>query len=297
MARNGEILHHVEFGDVRVGMSGVKKAISTSADPAKKVILNQLRDSFESSIHASSAADMKDRQHTIYHKLLAPIDVGGEQLVAIFAVREDGNGVFFYNAVTLDDAQKKTPAVSPRDTPEQVGERATSANTGVYSFVRRTLERVNPNSVTVGLDQQTGEPIMDAGATRYSLLDFAPEWLGERSPFPIERRDVARSLRGKLADLKPALLGTLPLSYLRDFAPRSMSALGRYMDQKRAMDADRNELHTRYDAIAQRWLKLRWTDRKAERALSDLMHAATLAGIDPSKPFSSRYSSNQRPEY
>lgn len=302
MARDGEILHHAELGDVRVGMSGVKKAISTSADPVKKVILNQLRESFESSIYATSTVDMKDRQHTVFHKLLAPIDVDGEQLVAIFTVREDGNGAFFYNAVTVA-RKEKALAAYPGEMNAEV-QRSTPANTkGLPDFVRHSLGRVNPDSVTVDQDPQTGEPILADGdgfldpGTRFRLADFTPDWIGGKAPFKLEKRNIARGLRGKLSDLKPALLGALPLSYLRDFAPKSMTALDQYLEQKRAMDADRNELHTEYDAIAQRWLKLRWTDRQAERALSDLMHAATLAGIDPSKPFGSRYNPDQRPEY
>lgn len=109
---------------------------------------------------------------------------------------------------------------------------------------------------------------------------------------------LTKALRGKLADLKPTGLGALPLMYLREFAPKSMTAIDRYIDEKRAMDADRNEAHTKYDKIAQDWLKLRTTkgtyaDRikslaglsvKDVRPLDALMHDATIEGIDPSKP-------------
>ena len=118
-----------------------------------------------------------------------------------------------------------------------------------------------------------------------------------RTPFNIDRKAIASKISGKLTDWKPAALGALPLQYLRDFAPKSMTALGQYIEEKRQMDADRNEMHTRYDAIAQRWLKLRWGNRKAEQALADLMHAATLAGIDPSKGWLDRYHPEQRAEY
>src|SRR5690606_22850040 len=53
MARDHETLHHDELGDVRVGMRGVKKAVSSSADPAKKMVLQRLREAFEHSIYAS----------------------------------------------------------------------------------------------------------------------------------------------------------------------------------------------------------------------------------------------------
>lgn len=110
-------------------------------------------------------------------------------------------------------------------------------------------------------------------------------------------KKISRQLKGRLADLKPAGLGALPLMYLRDFAPKTMTALDQYMDQKRAMDADRNEMHSRYDALAQRWLKLRVGDGnladkamratglKAKKAndLDALMHDSTIRGIDPSR--------------
>lgn len=129
----------------------------------------------------------------------------------------------------------------------------------------------------------------ETASTRYSLVT--------RQPFNIDRKAIAGKIAGKLTDWKPAALGALPLQYLRDFAPKGMTALGQYIEEKRQMDADRNEMHTRYDAIAQRWLKLRWGNRKAEQALADLMHAATLAGIDPSKGWLERYHPEQRAEY
>lgn len=128
---------------------------------------------------------------------------------------------------------------------------------------------------------------------RFRLGDF----IGRRESFDVAASNAKRTLKGRVSDLKPAMLGALPLNYLRDFAPQSMTALTAYMDEKRAMDADRNEMHTRYDAIAQRWLKLRWTDRKAEQRLADLMHAATLEGVDPSKPIKEVYTPEQKATY
>lgn len=139
-----------------------------------------------------------------------------------------------------------------------------------------------------------------AGAADPSSTDV----MFKRKPSTVRRgvasaavgKKVSRQLKGKLSDLKPAGLGALPLMYLRDFAPKSMTALDRYLDEKRAMDADRNEMHTRYDAIAQRWLKERIREGglkekaktlagmrgKEAAALDSLMHDATIAGIDPS---------------
>ncbi len=442
MVRDGEVLHHKELGDVKVGTRGVKKATSSAADPAKKVVLNRLREAFEHSIYANAQTDQGGRERLTYHKLVASIEVDGIPLAALFTVREDANGAFFYNTVTvarkdeapvaspgeLSSAQITTPAftgasasaASPREMTLS-DQRSTSAITEVASFVRQPLARVNPADVSKTIDRN-GEPLVlyhgtgeeftvfDQGragrstghstaslgifltsdadlAQAYAVkasdgmpglanvmplfasikrpyrmsvvesqgLDTVAKvvamrqrlenegydgiqlgdtgtwvalyntqvksatnntgafdevdpdirysrasqrnFIGRQAPFELTARNAKRHLQGRLADLKPAMLGALPLMYLRDFAPKTMTALSAYIDAKRAMDADRNELHTRYDAISQRWLKLRWTDRKAEQRLADLMHAATLAGVDPSKPAKEDYTPEQKAEY
>lgn len=439
MARAGEVLHHSEMGDIRVSMPGVKKATSSAADPAKKVVLARLRESFERSVYTGAALDQQGRPDVLaFHRLIMPIELDGVPLAAIFTVRETSQGQFFYNTVTV--ARKdEAPAASPGEvsnaqitTPAFTGasasaaypreltlsdQRSTAANTEVSSFVRQPLARVNPADVSKAIDSN-GEPLVlyhgtgedftvfDQGRTgrstghataplgifltsdpalarayaekaadgmpglanvmplfasvkkpyRMSLaesqaldtadkaiamrqrlesegfdgiqLEGASVWvpfynnqvksatnntgafdemnpdirysrgfIGRQAPFELKARNAKRHLQGRLTDLKPTMLGALPLMYLRDFAPSTMTALGAYIDAKRTMDADRNELHTRYDAISQRWLKLRWTDRKAEQRLADLMHAATLSGVDPSKPAKDGYTPEQKTEY
>lgn len=165
MARQGEVLRHDELGNVRMGMAGAKKATSNAADPAKRVVLNQLREAFEHSIYASSKHDQKGPGDMAFHKLLAPIDVDGVPLTAVFTVREDTNGAYFYNTVTLA-RNEKAPAASPVDMSNKA-QRSGPANTGASSFVRQPLQRVNPASVTVPINPTTGEPQVE-GAVRYS---------------------------------------------------------------------------------------------------------------------------------
>ncbi|HEY6612774.1 MAG TPA: PLxRFG domain-containing protein [Pseudomonas sp.] len=125
----------------------------------------------------------------------------------------------------------------------------------------------------------------DTDDVRYSLAGAV---LDRLPPMPkLDRKSLTRKGSGLLSDLKPGMLGALPLMYLREFAPRSMTALAKYIEEKRQMDADRNELHTKYDKVAQKWLKLNWKNRGAGKAMADLMHASTIAGVDPSVPFKS----------
>jgi hypothetical protein len=161
LARSGTPLVNDEIGEVTVTRgTGVGKFVSTSADPAKLMLAADLRAAFKPAIFASAAApEGAEPNVAAYEKLLVPLRIEDDNLVAIFTVRRMADGRQLYNAVTLEDGQRKTPAVSPRDTPI-AGERATSANTGVNSFVRRDLERVNPATVSKVVDPDTGEPMI-----------------------------------------------------------------------------------------------------------------------------------------
>lgn len=81
------------------------------------------------------------------------------------------------------------------------------------------------------------------------------------------------------------LLGLVPGRPLFAELAKDMPAAQEYLRMKGEMDALRNEWHARADDLAQRWRKLIATDGEANTRLMDLMHEATLAGADPSKPF------------
>lgn len=102
---------------------------------------------------------------------------------------------------------------------------------------------------------------------------------------------AADEVRGRLTDIQPHLLALVPLNYFTELARPNMTAVGDYLLVKRKMDAYRNKKHAAMDEIAQQWrryARLGWgpagRSGKAKAAeLAELMHAATLAGIDPSK--------------
>lgn len=72
LAESGQPLHHADIGDVSIAKRGIKKALSSSADPAKLMVLGDLRNAFESSIFASStSADYVKPNIAAYEKLLA----------------------------------------------------------------------------------------------------------------------------------------------------------------------------------------------------------------------------------
>ena len=74
-----------------------------------------------------------------------------------------------------------------------------------------------------------------------------------------------------------------------ELAQHLPSAKG-YLRTKEEMDATRNEWHSRADTTARKWRKL-LSNEKQNTALMDLMHDATLAGIDPSMPFAPKSTS------
>lgn len=99
---------------------------------------------------------------------------------------------------------------------------------------------------------------------------------------------VVEEVRGKLTDLQPHLLKAIPLNYFAELARPTMTAVGDYLRVKRLLDAYRGKRHAAADAVAQDWLKYvrlgfgRNSKAKATE-LAELMHDATLAGVDPSK--------------
>ncbi|MDJ1157561.1 hypothetical protein QNA08_04820 [Chelatococcus sp. SYSU_G07232] len=111
---------------------------------------------------------------------------------------------------------------------------------------------------------------------------------GAGGPAPAgARRRLVDGLADRLTDLQPAMLATVPLNYFSELKRPNMAAVDEYLRLKRAMDAYRGRKHDAADQVAQAWLRYArlglGTDGRARaRTLADLMHDATLAGIDPS---------------
>jgi hypothetical protein len=81
---------------------------------------------------------------------------------------------------------------------------------------------------------------------------------------------------------RPAMLQLLPRNYLADIAGDLLPSLRRYNAQVAAMEAQRNNLLNLTHGTADKWRKLVGKDKAASAKLADLMHEATLMGVDPS---------------
>lgn len=93
---------------------------------------------------------------------------------------------------------------------------------------------------------------------------------------------IWQAMKVKWPDLRPAMLQLIPRNYLADLAGDLLPSLRRYNNQVAAMEADRNHLLGITHETADKWRKLNGKNTKASIALADLMHEATLIGVDPS---------------
>ncbi|WP_278985608.1 PLxRFG domain-containing protein [Sphingobium yanoikuyae] len=96
---------------------------------------------------------------------------------------------------------------------------------------------------------------------------------------------LIRSLMTKAMDGKASVLSVVPLRPLLSEMGAGLPAAQEYLQLKQAMDAHRDKWHARADQAAQPWLKFRVLQKADNVQLMDLMHEATLANVDPAKPF------------
>jgi N12 class adenine-specific DNA methylase/uncharacterized membrane-anchored protein YhcB (DUF1043 family) len=132
-----------------------------------------------------------------------------------------------------------------------------------------------------------GEESEDYGAAergkRPQLLreqrKLPPSQQRELAKYPTHER-ILDAIRGKLTDMQPSLLAAVPLNYFTELKQPNMTAVDEYLKLKRAMDAYRGKKHEEMDKLANRWRKV---GKANTLTLSQLMHDATRAGIDPDK--------------
>lgn len=91
-----------------------------------------------------------------------------------------------------------------------------------------------------------------------------------------------QAVKTKWPDWRPAMLQLLPRNYLADIGGDVLPSLRRYNNQVAAMEAQRNNLLNLTHETADKWRKLVGKDVAASKRLADLMHEATLIGVDPS---------------
>lgn len=110
----------------------------------------------------------------------------------------------------------------------------------------------------------------------------------------IEGEGVLARARQKLADLDPSKvkdalrstwLGALATRHLTELGRDYFPTIDRYSDYLAEMQADRNKLQAEADTIAEAARQWASKNKAESRRLFDLMHQATMDGVDPSREY------------
>ena len=80
-------------------------------------------------------------------------------------------------------------------------------------------------------------------------------------------------------------LGLVPGEVLFRDLGKALPSAAKWVSRMRKMTAERQEMHAESDKLAQEWLGVYVKDKENGRKLHDLMHEATIAGVDPSIRF------------
>ena len=135
-----------------------------------------------------------------------------------------------------------------------------------------------------GLESTQGRPAA-AGAP---AIDFDLADVDGAAQTRLDKAAVANigdRLRDKLTDWKPSLLGALTLRQLGDVAQDYLPQVNTYAATMTRMQTRRNQLQEGAAGLAERWEKWQRKNREQSRLLASAMHDATLAGVDPDKPY------------
>ncbi len=178
MVRERVDIAHPDIGIIRVGRAGAKKSQSTARDPAKMLVTADLESLIPTAIYARSTQPTEKEQGVDgYSTLLTRVIVDGMPLVASFSIRQQRDGAWYYNAVALyDENETARDSYGPSGALSRPLDEAPIA--GLHSFIRRPLERVNPETVSKVVDPQTGEPLLVYHGTTSDFSQFDMERAG-----------------------------------------------------------------------------------------------------------------------
>lgn len=108
-----------------------------------------------------------------------------------------------------------------------------------------------------------------------------------------------KSVKGWTSDFRDnaprKVLGAIGLRNLPDFMSEGkMPSLHGFIDAHDAMEGRKGQINAKDNALATEWSK--WQAGQDDRGahLNDIMHASTLSGLDPSKPYAEKYTAAER---
>lgn len=135
----------------------------------------------------------------------------------------------------------------------------------------------------------------ERGEVRYSRRGPTVEEIDAATPgfLASKKADVGRWIHNKITDAMGGrfnILALLPHDVLAaEFAlDHNLTAISDYLELKQQMDSTRDTWHGKTADVAKSWLIFQKTNgNHVNQDMMDLMHDATLAGVDPAKPFTS----------
>jgi hypothetical protein len=120
LVRERATIDHPEVGTVRIERAGQRKTISEGRDPAKLLMAADLASVLPDAVLASRTPAKGGQNHRAFVKLVAPVEVGGTRLAAVFTLVERNDGTAYYNAVALEDQKQEAPTEAGASTPGPV---------------------------------------------------------------------------------------------------------------------------------------------------------------------------------
>lgn len=165
---------------------------------------------------------------------------------------------------------------------------------GDGSFLTTSMLANNPAADT---------PLRDLSGD-YADMPKSPSGMDPAPEIPTEAQDNAmlRSWWDRFKNAPSDLttdamqkgLALIPFRPLVQEMARNMPAAAEYLRLKQSMDAMRNRWHAKTDEVAQNWLKYRKDNTDENVELMNLMHEATIAGVDPSEEYQSEVTNRDR---
>ena len=149
--------------------------------------------------------------------------------------------------------------------------------------------------------QEAGKILADhegRGQLRYRLEDTEEsqdeelariQRIGAISDAAAQAKNPLESVKMWITDKAAwASLSLVPRRYLKDFirdVENKAPALTEYIRLAMRMEGRKQELALQFEETATRWAKYTSRDKASGRLLGELMHQATLLGVDPSRPY------------
>ncbi|MFW1850120.1 PLxRFG domain-containing protein [Acinetobacter guillouiae] len=196
----------------------------------------------------------------------------------MYANNRGKNGFVLPLFVNIRNALKTTGNVSRDKVVE-------ATNSGKYQGIVHQFEdqelivALESNQVKIA-EGNTGTFNSESADIRFSrsakdIIDRLSKNLGDLSV-----KSVKEKTGYKFTDWLGLGLSTLGRRQLTEIYSKLLPQLNKYNDLAAQMDADKNDAGAEADSIVREWANL-----KDENQLADLMHDATLAKIDPAKPY------------